>query len=191
MPLQHAHIIDLIAQDPSSLEVVLGMTELRPWDGSDLRVYQLQEKVNAYLSFALDGEMAENFPQFADLIVRLELECVEPLDEKTAYFVGLIREQIGFQGVLFTVKVTPDLAEKSGAVAISGGGCCGGGGGNGNGGGCGCAGEAPAAAHEHHGHAHHHHHHGHNHGAQSGCCGGGGGASTEAASTGGGCGCAH
>lgn len=168
MPLQHTHMIDYIAQDPSTTEVVLGMIELRPWDGTDYRVFQLQEKVNAYLSFALDGEMLEQFPQFSDKTVRLHLECVEPLDEKTAYFVELIREQIGFQGIQFTVKVAPELAQKAAELASSS--CCGGGS-NGAGGGCGCSGEAEKE-----------HHHHHEPSSDSGCCGGGGH---------GGCGCSH
>lgn len=148
MALQHAHLIDLIAQDPASNEIVLGMTEPRPWDGSDRRIYELQEKVNAYLSFALDGEMAENFPQFATKTVRLQLDCVEEPDAKTQHFIGIVREQIGFQGIEFSVRVVPDLAaEAEGASCGSG---------------CGCHGEAP----------------GHSHAepaGETGCCGGGGG----------------
>lgn len=161
MPLQHAHVIDLIAHDPATNFVVLGMTEPRPWDGSDRRVFELQEKVNAYLSFALDGEMEQNFPQCAGKTLRLQLDCVEPPDGKTAHFIALIREQIGFQGIEFSVNVTPGLAEAAAAAAAAGaaeegcgsGGCgCGGGGraepsprveeeccGGGDAGGCGCA----------------------------------------------------
>jgi len=162
MPLQHTHIIDFIAHDPATDEVVLGMTELRPWDGSDLRVFQLQEKVNAYLSFALDGEMLEHYPQFAGKNVRLQLECVEEPDEKMAYYIGLIREQISFQGISFVVKVAPELAEKAAELASAS--CCGGGGEST--GGCGCS-SADGQKET---------------GAEEGCCGGGGG---------GGCGCSH
>ncbi|MEI9896071.1 MAG: DUF6572 domain-containing protein [Chthoniobacter sp.] len=45
-------------------------------DGSELRLFQLQEKINAYLSFALDGEMAEAYPQFDGKKIRLQLDCV-------------------------------------------------------------------------------------------------------------------
>ena len=38
-------------------EVLLVMNEPRPWDGSELRLHELQEKFNAYVSFLLDGEM--------------------------------------------------------------------------------------------------------------------------------------
>ncbi len=159
MPLQNAHVIDLIAQDPETNVLILGMTEPRPWDASDRRIFQLQEKVNAYLSFALDGEMAEHFPQFADKTVRLQLECVEPPDEKTEYFIGVIREQIGFQGIEFAVKVNPELAASAEGECCGGGGCCG-------------------SQHDHS----HAHDHGHSHPSHSdeGCCGGG---------NSGGCGC--
>jgi len=170
MPLQNAHVIDLIAQDPATNVLVLGMTEPRPWDGSDRRIFELQEKVNAYLSFALDGEMAAHFPQFADKTVRLQLECVEPPDEKTNYFIGIIREQIGFQGIEFEVKVNPELPAGENTEITENTGCCGGGGG------CGCA-EAAPGSHSDHGL---HHAHAHSHESGSGCCGG---------HSGNGCGC--
>lgn len=149
MPLQHPNVIDSIAHDSASDEVVLIMTEPRPWDGTDRRVYELQEKVNAYLSFALDGEMVELLPQLAGKNVRLQLECIEHPDPKTAHFLGLIQQQIGFQNVRFAVCIVPELATTpcDGECQCDGGcdcegecdndsGCCGGGG---NGGGCGCS----------------------------------------------------
>ena len=51
-------MIDVIAQDTKTGEVVLRMDELDPWDGSDERLLALQERFNAYVSFLLDGEMA-------------------------------------------------------------------------------------------------------------------------------------
>jgi hypothetical protein len=50
-------VIDLFAHDPKTDEVVLVMKEPRPWDGSDERLHQLQEKFNAYVSFLLDGAL--------------------------------------------------------------------------------------------------------------------------------------
>ena len=68
--VEHAHVIDLIAHDAKTDEITLIMLEPRSWDGTELRMFQLQEKINAYLSFALDGEMAEAYPQFAGAIAR-------------------------------------------------------------------------------------------------------------------------
>lgn len=150
MALQQTNMIDLIAQDPETNEVVLGMVELRPWDESDQRMFELQEKVNAYLSFALDGEMHHHFPQFNGLTVHLRLDTVEPPSPRAEHFIGVIREQIAFQGILFSVRVVPDLEEKMAAIpavdAAAASGCCGGG--------CSCSEPEPVAT-------------------QSGCCGGG------------------
>src|SRR5947208_2051617 len=63
--VEHAHIIDIVAHDSQTGETALIMLEPRAWDGSELRLYQLQEKINAYLSFALDGELAEVYPRSA------------------------------------------------------------------------------------------------------------------------------
>lgn len=163
MALQHTNVIDLIAQDPTTNEVVLGIIELRPWEESDRRIFELQEKVNAYLSFALDGEMHAHFPQFSELTVHLRLDTVEPPTPQAEHFIGIIREQIGFQGILFSVRVMPDLAEKMAAMPASAmassSACCGGG--------CGCGDPAPATTQA----------------AQSGCCGG------ESGGNEGSCGC--
>lgn len=53
--------LDALAFDGETGEAVLIMVEPRAWDGTEERIFQLQEKVNAYLSFALDGEMTDAF----------------------------------------------------------------------------------------------------------------------------------
>src|SRR5690606_1503731 len=116
MALQQTNMIDLIAQEPEPSEAVLVMVELRPWAESDQRMVELQEKVNAYLSFALDGEMQTHFPQFEGLTVHLRLDMVEPPSPRAEHFIGIIREQIAFQGILFSVRVVPDLEEKMAAI---------------------------------------------------------------------------
>ena len=103
--VEHAHVIDVIAYDGPRDEVALIMLEPRPWDGSELRLFQLQEKINAYLSFALDGEMAEAYPQFAPKSVRLQLDCAAMPGGDVVQFLGRVREQIAFQGMNLEVRV--------------------------------------------------------------------------------------
>jgi hypothetical protein len=81
------------------------MVETRPWDGSDARLFQLQEKVNTYLAFALDGEMHEAYPDFVNKPLRLELRCVAPPDTATLHLLELVRVQIAFQGIQLEVRV--------------------------------------------------------------------------------------
>lgn len=113
MPIEHASVIDVITFEERAGQVTLGMIEGRTWSGSDLQLFQLQEKLNAYLSFALDGEMAEAYPQFLGKSVRLEIECIAPPDARTLGFLSVVREQIAFQDIKLEVRVTPDAARKS------------------------------------------------------------------------------
>ncbi|MEP6672218.1 MAG: DUF6572 domain-containing protein [Chthoniobacter sp.] len=103
--VEFAHVIDVIAEDANTGEVTLIMLESRPWDGSELRLFQLQEKINAYLSFALDGEMAEAYPQFDGKKLRLQLDCVGMPGNDVVGFLGMVREQIAFQGINLEVRV--------------------------------------------------------------------------------------
>ncbi len=106
--VEHAHVIDIIAHDSKTDEVTLIMLEERPWDGSELRLFQLQEKINAYLSFVLDGEMAEAYPQFAGKKIRLQLDCVGMPGSDVVGFLNMVREQIAFQEINFEVRVMGD-----------------------------------------------------------------------------------
>ena len=102
--------LDALAVDGATGETVLIMVEPRLWDGSEQRLFQLQEKINAYLSFALDGEMAEAYPQLAGKPIRLQLDCAVPPDSMTEGFIGRVREQIAFQDMKFAVRVVGEPA---------------------------------------------------------------------------------
>jgi hypothetical protein len=80
------------------------MRESRPWDDTDARLFQLQEKINTYLSFALDGEMAEAYPEFEGKKVRLQIECPAPPGGRTLQFIEIVRKQIAFQEIRLVIK---------------------------------------------------------------------------------------
>ena len=103
--LEQPHVIDLVAHDPATDEVALVMSETRPWSGTASNFSSFRRKVNAYLSFALDGEMAENYPALAEKPIRLQLNCATEPDLRTARLIRLISEQIAFQGIKFVVRI--------------------------------------------------------------------------------------
>lgn len=102
---EHAGVIDLLGFHHASGEVVLTMVETRPWAEGSPQLYQLQEKLNAYLSFILDGEMLEAYPQFAGKPVRVRLECATPPGPGEMAFLQHVHEQTGLQGIAFEVDV--------------------------------------------------------------------------------------
>jgi hypothetical protein len=107
-------VLDALAEDKVTGEVVLVMFEPRPWTLGDQQLFQLQEKLNAYMSFALDGELAEQLPQFANRPVRVQLNCSEPPPPPVVDFLAKVREQIGFQGVNFVVEGLASTDEGAG-----------------------------------------------------------------------------
>ena len=98
-------VIDLIAQDSKTGEVVLVMNEPEPWDDSDERLLALQERFNAYVSFLLDGEMAEANPDLAARPARIEMRCTHIPDTRALELLGMIHDQLAFQEIRMEVVV--------------------------------------------------------------------------------------
>lgn len=98
-------MIDLLAHDTRKDEVLLVMNEPRAWDGSDERLHELQERFNAYVSFLLDGELAESNPELAEKRARIELRCDHIPDARALELLGMIHDQLGFQEIRMEVVV--------------------------------------------------------------------------------------
>jgi hypothetical protein len=98
-------VIDVIAGDPKTGEVVLVMNEPNEWDGSDKQLLALQERFNAYVSFLLDGELAEAHPELVGKPARIELHCAQMPEARALEFLGLIHDQLAFQEIKLEVVI--------------------------------------------------------------------------------------
>src|SRR6266704_793980 len=98
-------VIDVIASDPKTGEVVLVMNEPNDWNGSDEQLLALQERFNAYVSFLLDGEMTEAHPELAGKPTRIELRCAHMPDARALELLGHIHDQLAFQDIRLEVAV--------------------------------------------------------------------------------------
>jgi uncharacterized protein DUF6572 len=98
-------VIDLFGIDQKTNEVLLAMNEPRPWDGSDERLHELQEKFNAYVSFLLDGEMIATHPELTGKAARIELRCDHMPDERALGLLNLIHDQVALQDIKMEVIV--------------------------------------------------------------------------------------
>src|SRR5438093_10894200 len=101
-------VIDVIAHDSKTGEVVLVLNEPNEWDGSDEQLLSLQERFNAYVSFLLDGEMTEAHPELAGKPTRIELRCAHIPDARALELLGHIHDQLAFQEIRFEVVVRND-----------------------------------------------------------------------------------
>jgi hypothetical protein len=110
------------------------MFETRPWDLGERQLFQLQEKLNAYVSFILDGEMKENFPHLLGKSVRIELRTSHEPSKRALGFLGRARDQLALQQISLEVVVIGEVSVAQGneggccgGTSSGGGGCCGGG----------------------------------------------------------------
>jgi hypothetical protein len=122
MSLAKPNIIDALGVDEATGRVILLIRHEEPWDGSDEQLYQLQEKLNAYLSFALDGEMEEASPDFAGRAVMLVIDSTEQPDPRTMHLLAHVRQQIAFQDIPLELRVR-NAAEKAGGCGSADCGC--------------------------------------------------------------------
>jgi hypothetical protein len=98
-------VIDVIAHDTKTGEVVLVMNEPDEWDRSDARLLALQERFNAYVSFLLDGEMVSEHPELAGKPARIEVRCAHVPDPRAIELLGMIHDQLAFQEIKMEVIV--------------------------------------------------------------------------------------
>src|SRR6184192_4921150 len=103
-----AALIDVIAQDPKTDEVVLVMNQPDEWASSDEQLLALQERFNAYVSFLLDGELTESHPELAGKRARIEVRCAHMPDTRALELLGLIHDQLAFQEIKLEVVVRND-----------------------------------------------------------------------------------
>lgn len=98
-------IIDQVAHDPKTGEAVLVMNEPDEWTGSDDQLHELQERFNTYVSFLLDGELTETHPELTGKRSRIEVRCAHMPDNRALELLGMIHDQLEFQGVRVEVIV--------------------------------------------------------------------------------------
>jgi hypothetical protein len=103
--VEQTGVIDFFAHDPKADELLLVMFESRPWDDSARQLFQLQEKFNAYVSFLLDGEMADAHPEFARKNARIELRCAAMPAGRALDLLNAIHDQLALQDIRVEVIV--------------------------------------------------------------------------------------
>ena len=105
--VENPKVVDLMGVDPTSGKVVLTMIERRAW-GADARQFQqIEEKINRYMGYALDGFLVEQHPQYEGKPVQIRLECAEAPHGEAVRFVAAMKHAIEQYGLQLAVEVRP------------------------------------------------------------------------------------
>jgi hypothetical protein len=108
--VENPMVIDLISLDPTTDRVLLVMIERRSWGASPRQFQQIEEKINRYLGYTLDGFLAEQYPQYRDKPVVIRLDCAEAPHGDAVRFVEAAGHASQQHGVEFVVNVVPPAA---------------------------------------------------------------------------------
>jgi hypothetical protein len=104
--VENPTIVDLIALDPTSDQVVvLAMFERRPWGQDPAQLGQIEEKLNRYLGYVLDGFFIQQFPRYAGKRIRLRLDCAEAPHGTAIAFLDAARRAVEHHGLELEVNV--------------------------------------------------------------------------------------
>ena len=129
MGIAHPGVLDAFAYDGQRDMLILAMYETREWNSDEQQIFQLQEKLNAYASFILDGEMAESFPQYRDKKVEIQLRTRYRPDPLALGLLQQAQEQFALQQIgLETIQIDPSAEElpasQPGSCGCGGSSCC-------------------------------------------------------------------
>src|SRR5690349_10619361 len=91
-------LVDLIELDPVSDKVVLVMLERRGWSDNPQQFRQIEEKINRYLGYVLDGHLTTHYPLYAGKRVQIRLDCAEAPHGNAVKFVQAADRAIRAQG---------------------------------------------------------------------------------------------
>jgi hypothetical protein len=86
--------VDLITTRPDAGETALIIVAAEPWTGSDAELAALQAKLNAYLTYVLDGQLAQDYPQSQGHSVRIQIDCSHQPASSTLAFLQATRRQL-------------------------------------------------------------------------------------------------
>src|SRR6476659_9699106 len=108
--VENSKVVDLISVDEASGKVVLTMIERRAWGASDQQFQQIEEKINRYMGYALDGYLVEHYPDYAGKPVQIRLECAEAPHGEAVLFVQAAARAAADHGLELVVVVSPPAA---------------------------------------------------------------------------------
>jgi hypothetical protein len=103
--VENPKVIDLITTDAASGAVVLVMVERRAWGASPLQCKQIEEKVNRYMGYALDGFLVQHHPEHAGKMIQIRLECAEAPHGEAERFVAAMKHAIEQYGLQLAIEV--------------------------------------------------------------------------------------
>lgn len=99
---QNPYIIDLIEFDKGNDRVFFHIFELREWKPqSDKELRDIEEKLNRYLGYILDGFFIKEYPQYQGKNICLRINHASPLSSREQHFFEAVQSFAETEGFEF------------------------------------------------------------------------------------------
>ncbi len=109
MGIDHPEVVDLVMTHEESGEVMLVIVHNDAWTGSAEELERLGAKLDTYASYALDGQLVEDYPHAEGKPVRIQLECLTTPTGAVAVALQSARRQLAMHGLRLEVgPLAPD-----------------------------------------------------------------------------------
>jgi hypothetical protein len=101
--------IDLVSLTADGGTVELHIVADAPWTGSDDELMSLQQKINTYVGFALDGQLHASYPETKGLGWRIVIDAhAGQPNDRTAQVIAQVAEGVRrYGGDLVVSSTTP------------------------------------------------------------------------------------
>ncbi len=99
--------IDVISFDPKKEEMALILVLEKDWGEEPDRLLRLQDRLNQYLAFALDGGLAKKYSNQKYKSVRIQIDCYAHVDNDLKDFLFQAEKLIEKNGVRFVFRKVP------------------------------------------------------------------------------------
>jgi hypothetical protein len=98
--------VDLVAESADGVMEIMVVQD-QQWTGSDAQLTSLQDKVQTYVSFALDGGLVQQFPEADGRPWRIVINCLtgDP-DERTKASLDVLASRLHDYGGSLLVRST-------------------------------------------------------------------------------------
>jgi hypothetical protein len=106
MAVDERNVIDFVSTGKDGT-VTLSIADHLSWADEPQHLYQLQEKLNRYMDFVNSGELAEKFPEAADLRSVIKVHFVHPPTSSAKEFLSKVASLVEAEAVSFAYDTLP------------------------------------------------------------------------------------
>ncbi len=99
------NVVDLLTFNKKSNEFVFHIIEPREWTDLPTQLAQLRQKVRSYLTYVLDGDLVNDYPESIGRGISFRLDCTHPPRDQANRFVDKTAHTLDELGIRFVVKM--------------------------------------------------------------------------------------